>query len=69
MQAHLLDGVGDVGPGEGEVLGCVGETHASPLQDVDGILALMEEETLRPALGGDTEKVVEGPRSFIVDSR
>jgi hypothetical protein len=29
----------------------------------------MEEETLRPALGGDAEEVVKQPRSFIVNSR
>jgi hypothetical protein len=93
MQAHLLDGVGDVWPREGEVLegasqAAVGRRvgnrrpvvlrelslsvdrrgvglavrHASPLQDVDGVLALVEEETLRPALGGDAEEVVEGPQ-------
>jgi hypothetical protein len=89
MQAHLLDDVCDVGPGEGEVLEHAGQApvgrrvgdrrpvvlrelclsvdrrgagpavrHASPLQDVDGILALVEEETLRPALGGDAKEVV-----------
>jgi hypothetical protein len=36
--------------------------HASPLQDVDGVLALVEEEILRPVLGGDAEEVVEGPQ-------
>jgi hypothetical protein len=77
MQAHLLDGVGDVGPGESEVLKRAGQApvgrrvgdrrpvvlrelrlsvdrrgaglavrHASPLQDVDGVLVLVEEETL-----------------------
>jgi hypothetical protein len=35
--------------------------HASPLQDVDGVLALVEEETMRVALGGDVEEVVKGP--------
>jgi hypothetical protein len=35
--------------------------HASLLQDIDGVLALVEEETLRPTLGGDAEEVVEGP--------
>jgi hypothetical protein len=35
--------------------------HASPLQDVDGVLWLVVEETLRPALGGDAEKVVKRP--------
>jgi hypothetical protein len=89
MQAHLLDDVCDVGPGEGEVLERAGQApvgrrvgnrrpivlrelrlsvdrcgarlavrHASPLQDVDGVLALVEEETLGPALGGDAEEVV-----------
>jgi hypothetical protein len=88
-----LEDVGDVGPGEGQVLeragqalvGChVGDRgpvvlrelrlsvdrrgaglaveHASPLQDVDGVLALVEEETLRPALGGDVEEVVNRPQ-------
>jgi hypothetical protein len=32
--------------------------HASPLQDVDGVLALVEKETLRPVLDGDAEEVV-----------
>ena len=72
MQAHLLDGVSDVGPGEREVLERAGEApvgrrvgdrrpvvlrelrlsvdrrgaglvvgHASPLQDVNGVLALV----------------------------
>jgi hypothetical protein len=36
--------------------------HASPLQDVNGVLALVEEETLRSALDGDTEEVVKRPR-------
>ena len=93
MQAHLLDGVSDVGPGEREVLECAGEApvgrrvgdrravvlrelrlsvdrrgaglavrHASPLQDVDGVLALVEEETLGLALDSDAEEVVEGPQ-------
>jgi hypothetical protein len=43
--------------------------HASPLQDVDGVLALVKEETLEPAFGGCAEEVVEGPRSFITNSR
>jgi hypothetical protein len=89
MQAHLLDGVSDVGPGKGQVLEGVGEApvgrrvgdrgpvvrrelrlsvnrhgarlaveHASPLQDVEGVLVLVEEETLRPVLDGDAEEVV-----------
>jgi hypothetical protein len=36
--------------------------HTSPLQDVDGVLALVEEETLKPALGSDAEEVVKGPQ-------
>jgi hypothetical protein len=32
--------------------------HASPFQDVDSVLALVEEDTLRPALGGDVEEVM-----------
>jgi hypothetical protein len=90
MQAHLLDGVGDVRSGEGEVLKRAGQApvgrrigdrgsvvlwelrlsvdsrgaglavgHASPLQYVDGVLALMEEETLGPMLGGDAEEEAE----------
>jgi hypothetical protein len=43
--------------------------HASLLQDVHGVLALVEEETLRPALDGDAKEVVKGPRSFIANSR
>jgi hypothetical protein len=35
--------------------------HASPLQYVDGILALVQEETLGPAFGGNAEEV-EGPQ-------
>jgi hypothetical protein len=35
--------------------------HDSPLQDVDGVLTLVEEETLRFAIGDDAEEVVEGP--------
>jgi hypothetical protein len=92
MQAHLLDGVCDVGPGEGQVLERAGQApvgrrvdrgpvilrelrmrvdrrgawlavgHASPLQVVDGVLALVEEETLRPALGGDAKEVVKRPQ-------
>jgi hypothetical protein len=93
LQAHLLDGVGDVRPGEGEVLeradeapigrrlsdrgpvvprelrlsvdGCragLAVGHASPLQDVDGVLALVEEETLRPKFGGDVKEVLERPQ-------
>jgi hypothetical protein len=92
VQAHLLDGVADVGPGEGEVLERAGQApvrrlvgdwglvvhrelrlsvdrrgaelavgHAIPLQDVDDVLALVKEETLRPAFGGDAEGVVEEP--------
>jgi hypothetical protein len=88
VQAHLLDGVGNDGPGEGQVPERAGQApvvrrvgdrgpavlrelrlsvdrrvavaHASPLQDVDCVLALVEEETLRPALGGDAEEVVKG---------
>jgi hypothetical protein len=35
--------------------------HASPLQNVDGILTLVQEETQGPTFGGDAEEVVEGP--------
>jgi hypothetical protein len=34
--------------------------HANSLEDVESILALVEEETLRLTLGGDAEEVVEG---------
>jgi hypothetical protein len=37
-------------------------TDASPLQDVDSVLALVKEETLGSALGSDAEEVVEGPQ-------
>jgi hypothetical protein len=81
VEAHLLDRVGNVGPGEGEVLessspavigsrvadgglhigGDIGlsvnrcgaglaVTHASTLKDVLSILALVEEEVIRPLL-------------------
>jgi hypothetical protein len=36
--------------------------HASLLQDVDDVLALVKEETLGPTFGGDTEEMVEGPQ-------
>jgi hypothetical protein len=91
MQAHLLDGVGDIESGEGEVLERAGQApvghrvgdrghvvlrelrlsvdrrgaglaveHTSPLQDVDGVLALVKEETLGPAFDGNAKEVVEG---------
>jgi hypothetical protein len=90
MEAHLLNDVGDVGPGESEVLErayqapvrrrvsdrgpivlrelrmCVdwrgaglAVGHASSLQNVDGVLALVQEETQRPTFGGDADKVME----------
>jgi hypothetical protein len=96
----MLDDVGDVGPGEGEVLERAGEApvgrhvadrgpvilkelrlsvdgcgaglavgHVGLLQDADGVPSLVEEETLRPTLDGDAKELVEGPRSFIVNSR
>jgi hypothetical protein len=33
-----------------------------PARSSESVLALVEEETLRPALGGDAEEVVEGPQ-------
>ena len=36
--------------------------HASPLQDVNGVLALVEEETLSPALRCDAMAEVKGPQ-------
>jgi hypothetical protein len=88
----MLNDVGDVGPGECQVLASASEApvscrvgdrgpivleelrlsvnrsgarlivgHASPLQDVKGVLALVEEETLRPPLYGDPEEVVKRP--------
>jgi hypothetical protein len=93
MEAHLLNDVGDVGQGEGEVLECTCQAlvrrrignrgvivfrelrlgvnrrgaglavgHASPLQDVDDVLTLMQEETLGPVLGSDAEEVMERPQ-------
>ena len=93
VKAHLLDGVGDVWPGEGQILQHTCEAlvgyrvsdrwlvvlrelrpsvnrrgvglevgHASPLQDVDGVLRLVVEETLRQALSGDADKVVKRPQ-------
>jgi hypothetical protein len=92
----MLDGVGDVGSGQGQVLKGAGQgsgrtsrqrlgdqgpivlrelrlsvdrhgaglavERASPLQDVDCVLALVEEETLRPALSSDAEEVVKRPQ-------
>jgi hypothetical protein len=88
VKAHLLDGVGDVWPGEGQILQHTCEAlvgyrvsdrwlvvlrelrpsvnrrgvglavgHASPLQDVKSILALVKEEPLGPSLGSDAEEV------------
>ena len=90
VKAHLLDRVGDVGPGEGEVLESLDEAlvgrhvadwsvvvvgelrlsvdrrgaglavgHASPLQNVHGVLALMKEEALGTPLHDDPKEVVE----------
>jgi hypothetical protein len=87
MEAHLLGGFGDVGPGEGDVPErayqalvrrriddrgpiilrelCLSVDmhgtglavrHASSLQNVDGILALVQEETLGPVFRGDARK-------------
>jgi hypothetical protein len=83
VEAHLLDGVGDVGPGEDEVLhgpskalvadrigdrgprsgdlalrvhwGRAGLAlgHASALEEVDGVLSLVKEHALGPALDSD----------------
>jgi hypothetical protein len=84
MKAHLLDGAGNVGASEDEVLQSPDKTpiagrirhrragiggdlalsvhqsragltisHASSLEDVDGVLALVEEQALGPALDGD----------------
>jgi hypothetical protein len=91
VKAHLLDGVGDVGPGEEEVLKGPGKTpvagwignrgagggefalcvhwsraglavnHASTFKDVDGVLPLVEEQTLGTSLDGDPQEVVERP--------
>jgi hypothetical protein len=93
MKAHLLDDIGDVGPGEGEVLECACQApirhrvddrgpvglrelrlgvnrhgaglavgHASSLQNVGGILTLVQEETLGPTFGSDAEEVMERPQ-------
>jgi hypothetical protein len=34
-------------------------SHASALEDVDGVLALVEEQALGPALDGDPQEVVQ----------
>jgi hypothetical protein len=98
VEAHLLDDVGDVGPGEDEVLRCPDKApvagrisdrgacggglalrvhrgraglalgHASALEEVDGVLSLVKEHALGPALVGDPQEVVERPRSFIANS-
>jgi hypothetical protein len=36
--------------------------HASLLQDVDGVVVLVEEETMRTTLGGDAKEVVKRPQ-------
>jgi hypothetical protein len=36
--------------------------HAIPLQNVDGVLTLVQEETLGPTFGSDAEEVVERPQ-------
>jgi hypothetical protein len=98
VEAYLLDGVGDVGPGEDEVLKCPGNApvagrigdrgagggdlalrvhrgrtglalgHASALEEVDGVLALVKEHALGTTLDGDPQEVMERPRSFIANS-
>jgi hypothetical protein len=93
MKAHLLNGIGDVRPREGEVLEHICEAlvrhrvgdwrpvilrelrlsvdrrgaglvveHASPLQNVDGVLTLVHEEMLGPTFGSDAKEVVERPQ-------
>jgi hypothetical protein len=48
VEAHLLDRVGNVEPGEGEVLKSPNQAaHASTLNDVPSIMTLVEEETIR----------------------
>jgi hypothetical protein len=74
VEAHLLDRVGNVGPGVtdrpphvGGDLGLsvdrrgagLAVAHASTLKNVSSILALVEEETVRPLLYWDAEEVVE----------
>jgi hypothetical protein len=92
VKAHLLNGVGKVGSGEGKVLERACQTsirrrvgdrgavvlgelrlsvnkrgaglavrHASPLQNVDGVLTLVQEDTLGPTFGSDAEEVMERP--------
>jgi hypothetical protein len=36
--------------------------HADPLQNVDGVLTLVQEETLGPPFGNDAEEVMERPQ-------
>jgi hypothetical protein len=36
--------------------------HANPLQNVDGVLTLVQEETLGPAFGSDAVEVMERPQ-------
>jgi hypothetical protein len=100
MEAHLLNGIGDVVAGEDEVMQGPSKTqiagrishqravdrgdlalsvhqshvgliisHASTLEDVDDVLALVEEHTLGLVLDGEHRKVVQPTRSFIVNSR
>ena len=39
-----------------------GVVQGLPLQDVDGVLALVKEETTGPTLGSNVKEVVEGPQ-------
>src|SRR6185503_19295392 len=90
VEADLLNSVGEVRPGEGEVLQSTGQTpvgsrishritqisrqlrpsvdwsgaglaisHHSPLQNIEGVLPLLKENTRRARLNSDAQEVVE----------
>lgn len=43
-------------------------SHDSALENVDGVLALVEKQTLGSMLHSDPQVVVSSPRSFVVNS-
>ena len=71
METDLLNSVGEIRPGEGEVLQDTGQTpvgsseaglaisHPSPVQNIEGILPLVKEEARRARLNSDAKEVVE----------
>ena len=69
METDLLNSVGEIRPGEGEVLQDTGQTpvgsseaglaisHPSPVQNIECVLPLVKEKTRRARLHSDQEVV------------